>query len=293
MGDMDAQPSRRRALFGINRYYTEALEERLQEAKDANVQLARNLRSAQLALKETTGWTERLPDALRELARLAAGEIEDGDTEGMLASALLQVAGEHLLSGVHIARGDPDGRLERETQRNENGRPVKTTVRLGGIALDATWQPGIDAGPDTTNVIEGLCEAVVCSLAALAGARTHRDTVTQLADERSLARHLALRQRLGQPVAIVRVTVDGQSTIAYQELYGRLAWSASLAQTAGTLERIARAHGGQAYQTGERELRLLTDLDQAEQACQLIEEALAKDEGDDGGLSFRVELMRR
>jgi hypothetical protein len=293
MGDTDAQPSRRRALFGINRDYTEALEESLQEAKDANAQLARNLRSAQLALKETTGWTKRLPDALRELARLAAGEIEEGDAEGTLASALLQVAGEHLLSGVQIERGEPDGRLQRETQRNENGRPVKTRVRLGGIVLDATWQPAIGAGPDTTSVIEGLCEAVVCSLAALAGAHTHRDTVTQLADERSLARHLALRQRLGEPVAIVRVTVDGESTIAYRELYGRLAWSASLAQTAGALERIARAHGGQAYQTGERELRLLTDLDQAEQACQLIEEALAQNEGDDSGLSFRVELMRR
>ena len=299
MAEMDAQPRKRRALFGIGRDYAEALEARLAQAEEENAELAGSVRSARLALEEAAGWSERLPEALRELASLAAGEVADGDVEQTLADALLELVGEHLLAGVTIARGEPAGEIESETRENENGRPIRTTVRLGGIAVDATWQPGIEAGADTTGVIEGLCAAVVCSLAGVQGARTCRDMVTQLADARALARHLALRQRLGEPAALVRVTVDGRSVIAYRELYGRLAWSASLAQAAGVLERIARAHGGQAYQTGERELRLLVDLDQGEQACQLAEDALAEGEGEgegegeDGGLVFRVELVER
>jgi hypothetical protein len=293
MAETDSQPRKRRALFGIGKDYAEALEARLAQAEAQNAELAGSLRSARLALDETAGWSERLPDALRELASLAAGEVADGNVEQTLADALLRLAGEHLLSSVTIARGEPAGELESETRQNENGRPIRTTVRLGGIAVDATWQPGIEAGADTTGVIERLCAAVVCSLAGVQGAPTDRDMVTQLADARALARHLALRQRLGEPAALVRVTVDGRSVIAYRELYGRLAWSASLAQAAIVLERIARAHGGQAYQTGERELRLLVDLDQGEQACGLAEDALAEGEGEDGGLVFRVELAQR
>ena len=99
--------------------------------------------------------------------------------------------------------------------------------------MDCTWQPGIEAGPDTAEVVESLATAVVFSLAGVEGSRAERDTVTQLGDKRSLARHLALRKRLEQPAAIVNVTVDGQSAIEYRELYGRMAWSASLAQTRG------------------------------------------------------------
>jgi hypothetical protein len=292
MAETDAQPRKRRALFGIGKEYAEALETRLAQTEEENAELAGSLRSARLALDETAGWSKRLPEALRELASLAAGEVMDSDAEQTLADALLRLAGEHLLSSVTITRGEPGAEIESETRENENGRPIRTTVRLGAIVVDATWQPGIEAGADTTGVIEGLCAAVVCSLAGVQGARTDRDVVTQLADRRALARHLALRQRLGEPAALVRVTVDGRSVISYRELYGRLAWSASLAQAAGVLERIARAHGGQAYQTGERELRLLVDLDLAEQACRLAEEALAED-GEDGGLLFRVELAQR
>jgi hypothetical protein len=293
MAETDAQPPRRRALFGISKEYTEDLEIRLAHTEEASSQMAASLRSAREALEQATGWTERLPRALRELASLAAGEVPDQDAEQTLAGALLALAGEHLLASVTIAQGEPAGEIESDTRTNENGRPIRTTVRLGAIVVDATWQPGIDAGPDTTGVIEDLCTAVVCSLAGVQAARTDRDVVTQLADRRALARHLALRQRLADPVALVRVTVSEYSASDYRELYGRLAWSASLAQAAGVLERIARAHGGQAYQTGERELRALVDLDQAEQACRLIEEALADQDGGDGGLLFAVELVQR
>jgi hypothetical protein len=87
----------------------------------------------------------------------------------------------------------------------------------------------------------------------------------------------------------VQVTVDGHSAIGYRELYGRMAWSAGLAQTAATLDDLARKHGGQAYQQADREFSLLVDTDQAEQACELAEQALAEQEG----LIFKVSIARR
>ena len=85
------------------------------------------------------------------------------------------------------------------------------------------------------------------------------------------SRHLALRQRLEQPCELVAVSVDERSAIRHRELYGRLAWDASLADAASVLDRLARAHGGQAYHTADREFRLLVDLEQGEEACELTE----------------------
>lgn len=296
MPEKDVKPQRRRALFGVQREYADALEARLAQTEQSlaqaeaeNAGLTEDLLSARLALKESTGWSERLPAALRELASLAAGELDGEDGEQDLAEAVLTLAGEHLLASVDIKRGDPTGEIEHETQRNENGRPIRTSVRAGSCAVDCTWQPGIEAGPDTAEVVESLCMAVVCSLAGVEGSRAQRGVVTQLGDKRSLARHLALRQRLEQPVQLVLVTVDGQSAISYRELYGRLAWSAGLAHTAGVLDRLARSHGGQAYQTADREFSLLVDAEEAEQACELTEDALI----DQDGLMFRVEIARQ
>lgn len=297
---MESTPQRRRALLGVNKEYADALEaslaqtqQSLAETKAENAGLEEDLQSARQALKETTGWSERLPAALRELASLAAGELPEKYAGQELAEAVLELAGEHLLASVDIKRGDPAGEIESEieseTQRNEHGRPIRTSVRAGACAVNCTWQPGIEAGPDTAEVVESLATAVVFSLAGVEGARAERDTVTQLGDKRSLARHLALRRRLEQPVELVQVIVDGQSVIEYRELYGRVAWSASLAQTAAILDRLARGHGGQAYQAADREFSLLVDAEEAERACELAEEALA----DEDGLIFSVEIARQ
>ncbi len=118
---------------------------------------------------------------MRDLATLAAGESVD-DAEPRLAAAVLALAGEHLLASVDVSIGEPAGELERETRVNENGRPVLTIVRLGGCVVDCTWQPGVNAGLDTTQIVEALCIAVVCSLAGIAASRIERDPVTQLGD---------------------------------------------------------------------------------------------------------------
>ena len=277
MPEEDAQPRRRGALFGVQRSYVDALEARQAE-------LTSSLESARLALEESTGWSKRLPAALQTLAQLATGQLDwdreqpnqhREDTEHTLAAAVLALAGEHLLSSVDISIGEPAGELQRETRRNDNGRPVRTVVRLGACAVDCTWQPGVDAGLDTTEVIEGLSAAVVCSLASVAASRAERDEVTQLGDARSLSRHLALRNRLDEPAAILRVMVDGQSSIEHLELYGRLALSASLADAAAVMDGLARTYGGGAYQTDDREFRVLVDAGDVDAAEYALQERLS------------------
>ena len=267
----------------------DALEATLAQAEGENERLSTDLRSARSALDESAGWSKRLPAALRELANLAAGDVSEETPEQTLASAILAVAGEHLLASVSVTRGDPTGEFERRTERNEHGRPISTVIKLGACEANCTWQPGVEAGPDTTEIIEGLATAVVCSLAGAMNARTEREVITQLGDKRSLARHLALRNRQDQPTQLVRVRVDGESAIKHRELYGRLAWSAALAELAGVLDRVSRAHGGQAYQAGDREFRLLVDADKASQACELAEQATT--EYDD--LIIRIDLAQR
>jgi hypothetical protein len=266
-------------------------ESDLETAHAKNAEQADDLQSTRLALEETTGWTERLPAALETLAALAAGDTdnEQGDPGRRLAAAVLGLAGEHLLSGVEVSIGEPRGELQRETSVNENGRPVRTAARIGACAVDCTWQPGVDAGRDTTEIVEKLAAAVVCSLVGVASTRATREIVTQLGDGKALARHLALRNRQNQPVAIVDVSVSGESRISYQELFGRMAWDASLADAASTLDRVARAYGGQAYQTADRDFRLLVDVDQAEQTQDQAAEALEEYDG----LIFRVSIAQR
>ena len=84
---------------------------------------------------------------------------------------MLALAGEHLLARVEVSLGEPAGELDRNTTRNDNDRPIRTLVRLGGCVVDCTWQPGVDAGPDTTGIVEALSTAVVCSLAGVAASR--------------------------------------------------------------------------------------------------------------------------
>lgn len=283
------QPRLRRAWFGLGGYRredVEALVADLGRSRAENEGLTADLVSARLALGESAGWSERLPSGLRDLATLAAGELGE-EPEGRLGAAILAVGGEHLLAEVEVSLGDPAGEFERETTRNENGRPVRTTVRLGGCVVDCVWQPGVDAGVDTARVIEGLCSAVVCSLAGVVASRVDRDVVTQLGDGRALARHEALQERLGQPGGMVRVLVDQQSTVGYRELFGRVAWSAALADAAASLERIARAHGGQAYHPSDLEFRLLVPDMDVQGARELVEEALTRYEG----LAFDVGVV--
>ncbi len=120
-----------------------------------------------------------------------------------------------------------------------------------------------------------------------------RDPVTQLGDERSLARHEALRARLRQPAGTVRVVFDENSTVEYQKLFGGMAWDAALSRVAADLDEIARAHGGQAYQVSPPpdqvtvlQFRLLVDAGDVDAAAVAAQAGLA----DYDGLSWRVDV---
>ena len=276
------------------RTYTDALEaslaqteQSLAEANAENAGLKEDLQSARLALKETTGWSERLPAALQELASLAAGDLAGEYAEQELAEAVLELAGEHLLASVDIKRGDPAGESRANAaQRARKADPYKRARGhpRSGLHLAAGHRSG--PGHSRGRGIPGT--AVVCSLAGVEG---HAPSATRSPSSATRIPRQASRPAPApeQPAAIVNVTVDGQSAIEYRELYGRMAWSAGLAQSAGILDRLARGHGGQAYQAADREFRLLVDADQAEQACELAEEALA----DQDGLIFRLSIAQR
>lgn len=280
MAVLDVQPRLRRALFGgVRREDAEALQASLALCRAECSELRSGLESARLALGESAGWSERLPLGLRELASLAAGDLPTEDAPGRLGAAVLAVGGEHLLAEVQVSLGDPTGQLDCDTSWNENGRPVRTTVGLGGCVVDCVWQPGVEAGPDTARVVEGLCSAVMCSLAGVAVARVERDPVTQLGDERSCVRHEALWAREQQPVGWLNVTVDEHSQVAYQKLYGATAWDAALARVAAELDRVARTYGGQAYQVSGLGFRLLVDEVNVGSAAVGTELELAVDDG--------------
>lgn len=295
MAASDSQPRLRRIPFGYRRTDVEdlraslerqvsALQEEVTDGQTENARLAGELHSARLALAESTGWSERLPLALGELASLAGGTALDEESSSRLATSILAVAGEHLLSGVEVGFGDPTGELAQATTRNDNGRPVRTVVQLGQCVVDCTWQPGVDAGEDTSRIVEGLCSAVVCSLAGLSASRVTRHLVTQLGDERAFHRHMALRTRLDAPAATIDVLVDPQSQLAHSELYGRKAWEAALSRAAGELDRIAHLHGGQAYHLSDLAFALIVDEQDVDTAAFQAHEQLA----DYDGVIFRV-----
>lgn len=281
MAGENVHPKLHRALFGFRRDGVEALQSRLTQTESdlatvrgENAQLDTALRSARSALGESVGWSTRLPVALGELGRIAAGDVAGDDVQLRLAAAVLALAGEHLLAQVQVALGDPIGELQTDTRWNENRRPIRTLVSLGGCRVDCAWQPAVDAGPDTVRIIEGLCSAVVCSLVGVVTSRVERHNVSQLGDERALSRHLALRQRLEEPCELVAVSVDERSAIRHSELYGRVAWDAALADAASVLDRLARTRGGQAYHTADHHFRVVVDLDHGEEACDLIRQEL-------------------
>lgn len=291
MAGDSVHPRLRRALLGIRREDVEALqaclaqtESDLATVRAENAELTTDLSSARLALAETAGWSERLPVGLAELAGLAGGSALDEQSSARLAAGVLAVAGEHLIAAVEVGFGDPAGELAQATTRNDNGRPVRTVVQLGECVVDCTWQPGVDAGEDTARIVEGLCAAVVNSLAGVAASRVTRGLVTQLGDERAFHRHLALRARLEAPAATVGVVVDPQSQLKHSELYGRKAWEAALARAAAELDRIARVHGGQAYHVSDLAFALLVDEEHLDSVISQAEEELA----DYDGLIFRV-----
>ncbi len=214
--------------------------------------------------------------------------FDEEDMGATLADAILALIGEELLASRRDLGRRPGRAAATRHNLNDNARPIATTARLGECAVDCTWQPGANAGKDTANVVEGLCAAVVCSLAAVTTARAKRDVVTQLADERSLNRHLALRER-HEPPREHRARRRGQQKRDGAPRAVRPPRVVRRPRRRGGGARTGRDHnGGQAYQASETSFHLLIDADRAEQAHEHAETALA----DNDGLIFQVTLDR-
>jgi hypothetical protein len=263
----------RRVLFGgVHREDAAALQELL-EGTQSELRLARS------AFEESVGWAERLPAALSDLARLAAGDSAWDDPEAHFAAVIKDLAGAHLLTEVEIASVYAEGSTggEQHTEWRAPDTPLRTDVRVGTRLCRCTWSPQARAGEETSAVIENLCRAVLFSLSGLdaAGERARRWIVTQLADGRAYDRAVALRERLSQPTARLAVYVDPASAGEHREVYGQVAWEASFADAAAVMEEVANSAGGQAYQTDGHVFVLLLDPARAEDTEGELRERLA------------------
>jgi hypothetical protein len=282
--DSAEPPQLRRVLFGgVRREDAAALQERLAVSQA-------ELSEMRMALEESAGWARRLPLALGELTRLAAGEVEiDTDTFERLAGAVREVVGHHLLASVEALYSSSETGMEFAERTDWEGpaRPRSTDVRVGTRVLRCTWEPTVLAGEDTVAVVVGLCRAVLLTVLGIQGAgrRQDRSSVTQLGDAQTLVRHLALRRRFGYPTSELSVQADTSEVQEYLELFGRISWQATFADAAVTLQEVAYSCGGEAYQCNEWEFGVIVDRDRAEDARAQLEERLSG-----GELRFHVRL---
>jgi hypothetical protein len=243
-------------LGGVRREDAEALQQELAETRA-------RLATTAKALAESTPWAERLPEALSDLACLAAADSEWEDPETHLAAVIKTLAGDHLLAEVEIASvyADNPTNCEQHTEWRAPDTPLRTEVRVGTRLCRCTWADTASAGEETTTVIESLCRAVLFSLAGLdvARERDQRWIVTQMADGRACTRALALRERLSQPTATVAIYADPESAGEHREVYGQIAWEASFADAGAVIEEVASRAAGQAYQTYEHTFTVVLD----------------------------------
>lgn len=273
----------RRAVFGgVRRDDVAALQAALAQAQQ-------DLLLARAALEESAGWARRLPVALSELAKLAAGESDGEDPFERLAAAIQEVAGAHLLASVEFVHVYSETRTEYDerTEWHGPGRPRSTEVRLGQNVVRCVWADSL-AGEDTVRLIAGLCRSVLFALLGVGNASTRemRGVVTQLGDGQALARHIALRERLGQPTSELHIEVAANGAEGYHSLYGGFSWDAAFADAGSTLEEVAHRCGGQAYQVGPLTFRLLVDEDCGNDARDELQERLGG-----GELDFDVGVL--
>ena len=254
----------------------EELDEARNLAEQEREQHALQVKSLRGALDESAGWAQRLPPALWELMKLAAGEADREGLDQRLAEAIHEVVGWHLLASVEISRGDSVGEVDQRTEWDTTGRPSSTTTRFGEYAVACVWDPRADVDEDIVGIVESLCVVALFSLAGAAEAsmREQRGIVTQLGDGHALARHRALRERLDQHTSELSVEVNEDSAGEHRMLYGQVAWDASFADAGAALEEIAHRHGGAAYQVGALSFRLLIDRDREVQPHAEAEERL-------------------
>jgi hypothetical protein len=144
-GDIAGRPAPlelRRVVFGgVRREDVAALQAILADAQQ-------ELLLARAALEESAGWARRLPLALSDLAKLAAGETEGDDSSERLAVAVQAVVGSHLLVSVEFVEVDSGmpAEYEEHTDWHCLARPRLSEVRVGPNVLRCVWAESVLAG---------------------------------------------------------------------------------------------------------------------------------------------------
>jgi hypothetical protein len=222
-------------------------------------------RRVALALADAATVVDGLEFAVKELAALAepgGGGVEDQDL-GLVLQRLFP----RLVSAVSISSAEsapPEmlavlqqaagGRRtwEADDITDAGERPLDASGALAnGVVVLARYEPKIFPDGDLPGLVERVCQALAASLAARRRARARagdRGRVTLLADETALARLRVLRESQGCEVARVSVLLGAQLKDDQLGLYGAPALSATIFDCAGQLDRLARDHGGEAFE---------------------------------------------
>jgi hypothetical protein len=222
-------------------------------------------RRVALALADAATVVDGLEFAVKELAALAepgGGGVEDQDL-GLVLQRLFprlvsavsissaESAPPEMLAALQQAAG---GRRtwEADDITDAGERPLDASGALAnGVVVLARYEPKIFPDGDLPGLVERVCQALAASLAARRRARARagdRGRVTLLADETALDRLRVLRESQGCEVARVSVLLGAQLKDDQLGLYGAPALSATIFDCAGQLDRLARDHGGEAFE---------------------------------------------
>jgi hypothetical protein len=217
------------------------------------------------ALVDAAAVVDGLDFAIKELAALAdphGGRAENQHLELVLRRlfprlvAAVSISGAESVSPTMVtalsnaAGGRRTWEADEITEAGE--RPLDASGALAnGVVVLARYEPQTFPDGDIPGLVERVCHALAGSLAARRRAQAQagdRDRVTLLADGSALERLRVLRESQGCEVALVGVQLGSQLNDTQLGLYGGPAWSATLFDLAGQLDRLARDHGGEAFE---------------------------------------------
>lgn len=256
-----ADQTMRAELAGIQKAVTVA-QERIETLR--LVEEARQRRLSD-ALADAASVVEGLPFAITELAALVEpGSPEPDDRH---VEIVVRRLFPRLVERVSVTAADraptkfvkaltdaPHGRRTWKANTVGEGgeRPLDVS---GALAIDvvvlARYRADVYADGDVPSLVERICHALAASLATRRRARlraSDRGRVTMLADESALDRLRALHRAQGLQPTHVSLQLGAQLDDEQVGLFGAAAWNAHIFDCAGQLDRLAREHGGEAFE---------------------------------------------
>jgi hypothetical protein len=224
-------------------------ERRLAEATHDSVVLAEGLDAAFVTLaglpvhREDRD-LEMFEDALHALLpkRIQSVSLMTADELPEVALALLRARESHAETWTEGVDAGP------------LGIPLAASAALAGeqAVLIRYAEDVYDMGGGFSAVVESLAHAVVSSIQARALAREHaaqRYPVSLLGDLTAARSFVALRVAQGETIVQVDVPLDFSTGEALTGVWGEPAWHATYFDLAVRLDKVARAVGGEAFES--------------------------------------------